>query len=256
MSHFIGHVVHLESPSWWATWLKHRLIKSLNINVAEAEKDLGEYPSFGAFFSRKLKAGARPIAKEGMASPCDGRLQSFETILSGKLIQSKGIDYSINDLFGSSVAEKYNGGLALTLYLAPHNYHRVHVPEDWLLMSSKKIAGDLWPVNRSSVESIHPLFCLNERWIFEAKVGLGCMALIMVGATNVGKMEAFHLSPAQNAHPLTHLQHDPPIAMKKGSELGVFHMGSTVILILDRSLAQDYKMEPKCRTINCGERLA
>lgn len=247
----------MKKPLWFARWLKFKLIKSLNIDIHEAEYDVNDYPSFGAFFSRRLKTGARPIDKEGLVSPCDGKLQSYETITSDSLLQSKGVHYSLNDLLGDGQAvDKYQGGLALTIYLAPHNYHRVHTPDELNILRTKRISGDLWPVNRSSVEKIHPLFCLNERWIAEAKVQeKGCLSLVMVGATNVGKMEVFHLNEEQNQDSSCDIQHDKAVHLHKGQEFGVFHMGSTVILILDRNLSDHYKMELCCSEIRCGEKL-
>lgn len=258
MSHYVGQLVHLQKPKWFAHWLKYQLIRRLKINVEEAEFEVDAYPSFGAFFSRRLKTGARPIAEQGFLSPCDGRLQTCETIASDSLIQSKGISYSLRDLLGDSQAtERYQGGLALTIYLAPHNYHRVHSPDDLSVERSRKISGDLWPVNRSSVEKIHPLFCLNERWVLEAEVkGLGRLCFVMVGATNVGKMELFYLDQKQNEAPHCEIQHESAVQLKRGQELGVFHMGSTVILILDRNLSAHYKMDPSCRNLLCGEKLS
>lgn len=249
--------MHLKKPKWFARWLKYKLIESLKLDVQEAEHEVDHYPSFGAFFSRRLKNGARPIASDGFVSPCDGRLQSFETITSDLLLQSKGIHYSLKNLLGDSGAEKkYQGGMAITIYLAPHNYHRVHTPENMNIQRTKKISGDLWPVNRSSVEKIHPLFCLNERWIAEADVGgLGRMSLVMVGATNVGKMEVFHLTQEQNQSIDLDIEHPEKVILQKGQEFGVFHMGSTVILILDRNLSEHYKMKPSGRDLLCGEKL-
>lgn len=255
LSHFVGYLVHLESPQWFSHWLKSRLIKSLKINPSEAEFDLDHYVSFGAFFSRRLKPGARPISSSQFVSPCDGQLQSFEEITSGKLLQAKGIEYSLNDFLGSSEGmEKYLGGTAITIYLAPDNYHRVHYPIDMSVLKSQKVAGDLWPVNKQSVNAIHPLFCLNERWIVEGEVkDKGQLAIVMVGATNVGKMELFHLDVNQFSEgDVIHL-HENEIARKKGEELGVFHMGSTVILLLDRNLSDHCKMNLHEGPVVCSE---
>lgn len=257
LSHFVGYLVHLESPQWFSLWLKNKLIKSLRIDPNEAEFSLDHYASFGAFFSRRLKSGARPISSSQIVSPCDGQLQSFQEITSDKLLQAKGIEYSLNDFLGSSdSAERYLGGSAITIYLAPDNYHRVHYPIDMSVCKSQKVAGDLWPVNKQSVNAIHPLFCLNERWVVEGEVqDKGYLAVVMVGATNVGKMELFHLDEKQFSEgDVTHL-HENKITRKKGDELGVFHMGSTVILLLDRNLSDHCKMNLHEGPVVCNERL-
>lgn len=246
----------MESPKWWATWLKNRMIQGLSIPTAEAEREVSEYPSFGAFFSRRLKEGARVFEKGHFCSPCDGRLQSFEVIESDSLVQAKGIHYSLGDLLSEQDGlERYRGGVAVTIYLAPHNYHRVHFPDDLELLKSQKVKGDLWPVNHASVNGIHPLFCLNERWIVQGENRHGKMALIMVGATNVGKMELLHLDAGQFVDDDLLYAHEPSLLKQAGEEMGVFHMGSTVILLLDRSLVDHYKMELSVRDLMCGERL-
>lgn len=248
LSRLTGKVVHAANPAWFATWLKHKLIKSLKIDPSEAEKSVAEYPSFGKFFARKLKDGVRPLSEEEIISPCDGKVVCQGGIQNGKLIQCKGKEYTLMDLLQDEKAvEQFQDGYFTTIYLAPHNYHRVHVPMKSEILSSTFISGDLWPVNTNSVSKVENLFCINERWLTLFKTELGPMALLMVGATNVGFMELSHMSNDLNLDDLQETRFtsfDPPLKFEKGQEHGIFHMGSTVILLFSKQISAKLEQNP------------
>lgn len=233
LSHFVGWVVHLRVPIF-SYVLKVLLIKTFNIDTSEAEFKPSHYPSFGDYFSRKLCAGAREIESSDWVSPCDGKLVEFGNIVNGQLIQCKGLTYSLPSLLKDDQTDKFEDGLYMTIYLAPHNYHRVHVPCQGSIVKSTYIEGDLWPVNESSVRQVPELFCVNERSISYFQTDLGSYVLIMVGATNVGSIKLNHLKEAK--HPF-----DGNLLQEKASEYGLFTMGSTVILILDEQLKKSQK---------------
>lgn len=241
LSRTVGKLVHAESPHWWATFVRDRLISYLNIPTHEAEKPVEEYHSFGAFFARKLKEGVRTISDAKLVSPCDGSLEEEGRIEEGRLYQCKGKTYPLYDLVGDvDLARHYEGGRFMTIYLAPHNYHRVHWPISGQLEETRFISGDFWPVNRMSVEYVEGLFCLNERYLSTIETGEGKLTLVMVGATNVGDMDIAHLSRDQQemmeGRGAGHLIHKS-LRVNKGEEFGIFNMGSTVILLLDSSLS-------------------
>ena len=231
LSHLTGIIVHLEYPKWFANFLKHTLIEKLKIDVSEAENEVDTYNSFGSFFARRLKNGARPLGNTPFVSPCDGVISENGPIKGGQLTQCKDIDYSLNKLLKN---EKYSAefidGYFMTIYLAPFNYHRVHIPADAKIIDNYTIAGDLWPVNKASVTSIDELFCINERNISICSTPAGQYAQIMVGATNVGSIEL--MPNIKNGY-----------SVEKGEEYGIFNMGSTVILLIDSNLRKSFRIE-------------
>ena len=146
----------------------------------------------------------------------------------------------------------------MTIYLAPHDYHRIHMPFDGKILDSRLIEGDLWPVNRQSVRTIPELFCVNERWISRISTSRGECALIMVGATNVGGMELVHLNGCgkEIMKGTRYFPHDPVYEAQKGAWYGSFHMGSTVILLFDASFSETISEDAnKPRNLRCRENL-
>jgi phosphatidylserine decarboxylase len=218
-----------------------RLYK-VDLSTATITK-LSEYPSFNAFFTRALKESARPIAqgKNVVISPAEGTISQSGSIQNGKLVQTKGHLFSLTELLGGDqkLADSFQQGDFVTIYLAPHNYHRVHMPIDGKLMTTKYIPGRLFSVNSQSVAHIPNLFCRNERLIslFQTKVGL--LAIILVGAMLVAGIETVwgqRESPCQSREILEKNYIDKNIFLTQGSEMGRFLFGSTVILLFPPSM--------------------
>ena len=249
LSRAVGRIMELEHPEAVAQWARDTFARYYRINLDEAEKPLGEYPNIAALFTRRLKPGLRPIG-EGVVHPCDGKLTGVQEIKSDLLLQAKGLQYSLAELIGLpdsvDASKNYFGGLALTYYLCPTDYHRVHAPIDAIVAKVTHVPGTLWPVNEASVRWVPQLFAVNERLVFHLSTPLGVVLLIMVGATNVGKMTvSFDSSIATNCgriwarnargkirdfiYPRAEIGRTVHVA--KGEELGVFHMGSTVIVL-------------------------
>jgi phosphatidylserine decarboxylase len=181
------------------------------------------------------------------------------------LIQAKGISYGARELvFGRSTMNEdpFQAAWYGTVYLAPHNYHRVHTPADGVLVSVRHIPGDLWPVNTLATSRVPALFCANARLVFEIcpKSG-GRVFAVMVGALNVGRMSAT-ACPGRFTNDGTledrFCRLDPPVSLRIGDELGVFHLGSTVVLVLDEVAAQAFAMTAVAdsRVIRVGELIA
>jgi len=218
------------------------------VEVEEAEHEAASYRSFGEFFSRRLKQGARPISggEKIMVSPCDGTVGAFGDIEAGNLVQAKGRDYSLEAfLGGEEQAQPFVGGQFLTVYLSPRNYHRVHQPIQGTVEAALHVPGTLWPVGPTTLGSIDGVFVANERLVSFSKCTAGSLAVVMVGATCVGRMRASYDDIVTNTGELcSRRSYQPGIAYEKGQELGVFEMGSTVVLVMGGGrLGFDPKLE-------------
>ncbi|HBS05903.1 MAG TPA: phosphatidylserine decarboxylase [Leptospiraceae bacterium] len=209
------------------------------INIDEAEKPLEEYPSLNAFFIRKLKEGVRPIDADprSIVSPVDARASRFGNITEGLLIQTKGIVYTLKDLLGDAQnSEPYLDGKYMVLYLSPQDYHRMHTPVECKVQGFNYAPGKLFPVNDIAVEGLHGLFPKNERLTSFLVSPRGRIAMIKVGATNVGKIRVTYDTIRTNRffRRKRDIQYETPVEMAKGAEIGRFEMGSTVILLFER----------------------
>jgi phosphatidylserine decarboxylase len=179
---------------------------------------------------------------EGLVHPADGVVIEAQEIKSQALIQAKGLEYSLLELIREPQWCKIlDGGLFMTTYLCPKDYHRVHCPADAEVVWVKHIPGELWPVNQSYVQSFPKLFVTNERVVIGMKTAIGHMVMVLVGATNVGKISlAFDrtvvTNRAEEENRVSDRYYDPPKNIRKGAEVGVFHMGSTVITLFEKGM--------------------
>jgi phosphatidylserine decarboxylase len=236
LSRATGFVAHAPLPRPLTTAAIAAFAKRYGIDVAEADRPLGEYPTLGDFFTRRLKSGARVIDRRpGVAvSPADGRVLTAGRLDGETLLQVKGRPYSVRSLLGDDAeAEPFIGGSWATIYLSPRDYHRVHFPTEGKVVGARYVSGTLWPVNRAAVEQIDRLFCVNERVITYVEGPLGRVAVVMVGATNVGHITVAYdeaLQANRNC-PAGARQYEPPVRVARGDELGTFHLGSTVVLL-------------------------
>jgi phosphatidylserine decarboxylase len=210
------------------------------VNLAEAaEPDPARYASFNDFFTRRLRAGARRFeAAEGAAlCPADGLVSEAGRIAGDTLHQAKGLEYSTAALLGgdAALAQEFAGGDFATIYLAPHNYHRVHMPLAGTLRAARHVPGDLFSVNAATAASVPGLFARNERIACVFDTAPGPMAVVLVGALFVGSMSLSWCGRIRGGggRRVRELPaHDPLIALDRGAELGWFNMGSTVVLLL------------------------
>jgi len=242
-----GLMYRLTRVTW--TPLKNFLITSFiriyNVDMSIAARpDPADYVHFNDFFTRGLTPSARLVdgAADAVVSPVDGIVSQAGTITGGKLIQAKGMDYSIEALLAGdqTLANTFANGDFITLYLSPRDYHRIHMPVTGTLKSMSYIPGDLFSVNPATTETIDKLFARNERVIQVFDTEIGSMALIMVGAIFVGSMEtvwAGQLTPATGRNPsiVDYTNSGKPVRLLKGEEMGRFNMGSTVILLFENN---------------------
>jgi len=222
------------------TWLKRPLTnwfaKAYGIDMSEAANaDLDSYATFNEFFTRELKPDARPIAggPSTLVSPADGVLTEHGAIEGGRLYQAKGRAYTLAELVGDTGAavEALEGGYYFTIYLAPHNYHRVHAPLDAQLVRTRYIPGARFSVSRATAAAIPRLFSRNERVVCSFETDLGPMIVVLVGALNVSSISTFAHGEIASGAARQYLQ-QPALPVARGGEIGRFNMGSTVVVLL------------------------
>ncbi|WP_027417201.1 archaetidylserine decarboxylase [Aneurinibacillus terranovensis] len=215
-------------------------ISAFKLDTSEMENPLKSYPNLAAFFTRKLKSGARPICSSpsSIASPVDGTVAQLGIIKQGTLIQAKNIHYTVEQLLGCSKekAALYDGGTFITIYLSPRDYHRIHMPIDGECNQYTYIPGRLFPVNTIGVNHVPGLFTKNERMITYANTQAGEVAIVKVGAFIVGSVKIAYSEHTTNQKQGKYVSVgiDPPACYKKGQEIGLFEFGSTVILLFEK----------------------
>jgi phosphatidylserine decarboxylase len=216
--------------------------RKVGIDLSEVELPLRDYGSLNEFFIRRLKPGARPwtLAERLAGSPVDGVVGQFGAVTQGRLIQAKGRYYTAAALLNdASEAGRFEGGSFLTLYLSPRHYHRIHAPVGGTIARAVHVPGALLPVNAPSVTHIPDLFARNERLLCYIDSALGRVAVVAVGAYNVGRISAAFddewRQPPTNRRGATVQQHEyaPPKAVAAGVEIMAFHLGSTVVLLFE-----------------------
>jgi phosphatidylserine decarboxylase len=261
LSHWTGKFVHKKLPGALGRKSVEMFANYYNINLAEAEHPLEHYQTIGELFTRKLKNGVRPIG-EGILHPADSLISQAGSIEQMKLIQAKGRDYSILEfLKNNEWAKNLEGGTYLTYYLCPTDYHRVHSPVDGKIVWATHVPGEFWPVNEWSVNAIANLFSINERVIVGIETPRGKAVLVMVAATNVGNMK-MSFDPSidttlRGAHrEFREYKYPQALNLKRGDEIGVFHMGSTVVMLYEQGMVPAQVAEQfKGKHVRIGETL-
>lgn len=248
LSRAFGGVADLPLPRPLRRAILGAFARAVGIDITEAERPLEEYGSLNQFFVRRLRAGVRswPGDSGTTGSPVDGVAGQFGTVADGRILQAKGRWYSAAELLGSDEeARAFEGGEFITLYLSPRHYHRIHAPSSGLIRKARHIPGALLPVNAPAVAHIPDLFARNERLLCYLDGPLGRVAVVAVGAYNVGRISAA-FDPAWNAPPgrsawVTNRRgletearrYDPPVRVREGDEIMAFHLGSTVVLLFE-----------------------
>lgn len=255
ISLWAGLLMHLELPYALKVFSIERFVKLYNINLDEAELPLDHYRSIGDFFIRKLKRGVRPLAMTEVVHPADSVLTALKKIENGELIQVKGKHYKVEAVTADPAATNYyENGFFGTYYLCPTDYHRVHSPVSGKILTVTHIPGDLWPVHEQSVGSVENLFGINERVVVRIETFRGIVSVIFVGALNVGKIElTFEPSISTNSDESKKVQtisYSTPITIEKGAELGMFRMGSTVVVLYPKSFYEIANLDEKTLLIN------
>ncbi len=229
LSRAVGHLARSERP-----WVRRPFIRGFarlyGVDMTEAERpDLDDYRSFNDFFTRALRADARPPDPDPLAllSPVDGTVSQAGAIREDRLLQAKGHSYTLRSLAGRDCPE-LEGGTFVTVYLAPGDYHRIHLPAAGRLVATRAIPGALFSVNARTEAAVTDLFCRNERLACWFETAFGPMLVVMVGALIVASIET---TWGDVASPYRQEQHHSwDRSYPRGAEIGRFLLGSTVIV--------------------------
>ena len=241
--HFLSRLVGKFAAAkmgWLTTKAISQFIKAYGINMGEAKlKNASDFETFNDFFTRELEEGARTIDKDEstLCYPVDGAISQQGDIVDGQLIQAKGFDYSLTSLLGgdAQTAEPFQDGKFSCIYLAPKDYHRIHMPMAATLREMIYVPGELFSVNPLTARNVPGLFSRNERVVAIFDTQFGQLAMVLVGATIVASIEttwAGTITPPAGKdvfrwkYPASGVD---AITFEKGDEMGRFKLGSTVV---------------------------
>ena len=216
-------------------------VRTYGVDMSEAENpDMASYASFNDFFTRPLKAGARPLGEADFVCPVDGAISQFGAIDDDRIFQAKGHLFTTTDLLGgdAALAARFRDGSFANLYLSPRDYHRLHMPCDGKLTRMIHVPGALFSVNPVTARGVPNLFARNERvvCVFESPEH-GPFVMVLVGATIVGSMATvWHgVVNAQRTGKVAEWTYaDRDVVLKKGEEMGRFLLGSTIVMLFGR----------------------
>ncbi len=259
LSRLTGELTEWEAPQVLLRFVIRMFVRQLNINLEEAVIPVGGFKTFQSFFARPLKEGQRPVEEDKniLCSPADGTVGACGRINNGQALQIKGRPYTIAELLGdANAAEQYEGGTYITIYLSPRDYHRFHSPDDVSVNALSYIPGKLWPVFPKMLKEAD-VFCENERVIAHTEHDDYRLALIPVGAYNVGRMRIY-FSDIQANHKdrVFTEQYAQPVSLKKGEEWGYFGFGSTIVMLFKSTSSYDAFVLPnEGAPIKMGEAL-
>lgn len=242
LSRLVGRLARIEQPA-----VKDLLIRGFmrlyTIDMSDAvETDATAYPTFNAFFTRALVSGARelPVEEHALACPVDGIVSQSAAVEAGRVLQAKGFRYDLPQLLGGDTPAALLDGSFATLYLAPWHYHRIHSPAAARLVEMRYLPGALFSVNGATVGAVPRLFARNERVACLFETDFGPMAVVLVGALNVGSIEttwAGEVAPGPDRQACTWrypAEGPGSVRLARGEELGRFNMGSSVVVVLPK----------------------
>jgi phosphatidylserine decarboxylase len=262
-SRVVGVLARLRLPAGLRRPLLSRFAAAFGANLDEADRPLENYASFLDFFTRRLRPGLRPqapAAAGGINSPVDGVVIAEGRVEEGTLIQAKGLPYALAELLdGDPAAAELASAHYVTLYLAPKDYHRIHVPLSGECVAVGRVEGELWPVNAASTAATPRLYVRNRRayWIArgtrEAE-GL-VVGVVMVAATHVGGVVVDARWLSGRALPRRGRLEAASLACAPGDDLGAFELGSTVVLLVGGPRAAEWKPVRGFGPIRVGDRL-
>ena len=266
--HLLSRTMHRLARSE-TPWVRNAILRTVlraypQIDLAEAANpDPFAYPSFNAFFTRALKPGVRPLAggERDLVSPVDGTMSQLGTVRDGQLLQAKGMHYTASALLADpSAAVRYEGGAFACIYLAPYNYHRIHMPLAGRLTATRYVPGQLFSVNAATARTVTGLFSRNERVVCEFETALGPLAVVMVGALFVGSVETVFAGeinpPEKRGGNVASVEAGFGRQFARGEELGRFNMGSTVVLLLGHRATRFADKLGPGSTLRLGQALA
>jgi len=254
LSRLVGKLAEAELGGF-TTFLIKLFVKQYNVDMNEAlYSDPAHYRSFNAFFTRPLKPDARTldVREEVLIHAVDGTVSQFGDIDADRLFQAKGHDFSLTSLLGGkpNIAQPFKNGKFATIYLAPRDYHRIHMPVDGTLTDMIYVPGELFSVNPLTAQNIPGLFARNERVVALFDTPVGKMAMVLVGATIVASIETVWAGtvtpPAGNLvqHWAYEKDTEASVHLAKGDELGRFKLGSTIVVCFEQEAIDFDALKP------------
>lgn len=196
--------------------------------IAKHSMDMGDYivpkdgfSCFNDFFYRKINTSKRPIG-EGVVSPADGKILTFETVAASQEFFVKGSLFNVASfLADEKLAKKYEGGAMCIVRLAPVDYHRFHFPAAGKAGKMVRIKGDYYSVSPLALRKSLEIFCQNKReYCIQETADYGDILICDVGATLTGSIIQTYTEEA----------HQP-----KGGDRGYFAFGgSTTVLLFEQ----------------------
>jgi phosphatidylserine decarboxylase len=257
----LGRLAHLRGGRL-TTWVIERFIARYGVDMAEAENsDPASYATFNAFFTRSLRAGARPQAQTALDCPVDGAVSQLGPIAGDQIFQAKGHHYSTRALVGgdAALAAEFDNGHFATIYLSPRDYHRIHMPCDGRLREMIYVPGDLFSVNPVTARGVPGLFARNERVVCVFDSAAGPFVMVLVGATIVGSMATVwhgQVNPPRSAEIRRWRYGQDAPSLRQGDEMGRFLLGSTVVLLFPKGPLQFNPLWQAGSAVRLGEAMA
>jgi phosphatidylserine decarboxylase len=258
ITQFAGKVANLRGGALTHAIIR-RFVAKYGVNMAEAaDPRIESYPTFNEFFTRPLREGLRPIADADFVCPVDAAISQFGPIEHDQIFQAKGHSYSTRALVGGDqqLAHQFDHGHFATLYLAPKDYHRIHMPCEGRLKRMIYIPGDLFSVNPLTARHVPHLFARNERVVCVFDTAHGPFVNVLVGATIVGSVATvWHgiVNPPRTRDIREWHYDDKDIVLAKGAEMGRFLLGSTVVMLFPKNVVTFVTDWAPSKSVRLGE---
>ena len=261
ISRILGRLADVGAPPAVMRHAVDAFVRVYGVDLSEADVPQGGFTTFDAFFTRRLRHGRRPVAVDpgAIVCPSDGRLTAQGPIDPGATFRIKGQLYTVAELLGDGDdAARFDGGAFALIYLAPPDYHRVHAPVSGRVRAVRHVDGTLYPVNDFGLAHVPKLFAKNERVVvFQDSPRHGEVATVLVGAIGVGRIGLSFTDLLTNSGHVAGTKEfagEGPM-LDRGDELGMFHLGSTVVLFFARGSDLTFTRPTEAR-VRMGEQLA
>lgn len=216
----------------------------------------GGYKTFNEFFYRKVKPSARPIASAKndaiLVAPADSSVNIINSNLKAttQLNTKYAENLNVRELLaGSTHADAFNGGTAMSFVLMPNVYHRYHSPVAGTVIESKDVngayfgmAGNFYSfINNGNVGGYmakYGVFGTYHRGYYIIQTEkYGKVAMIPIGLDDISSV---NFTPKFDDIPNS----NKSAKVKKGEEVGYFaYGGSTIILLFEPGVIQNVSVE-------------